>query len=255
MSEEESQAYDKMKGKDLVWLLKEDRTQSIASTSAAKKSGRVTPDQHRNWKVLERGKSEVQSSKTDLDGEKDLDPKLKRSTSFPVKPAVSASNKDRLGLRYPVHECEEEGEFSPVLYRSKSSLWSVSTESSAVTAQHKCDNRQSEMSQSNSKLGSSVPARIDLGRSIQSPLGAVDRRSNRDLSINNAPHSRRSSPQPPKPQRSFSKMQSSESVTSQPKTTKGLPMSVQDFKSKADRDPQLANKELKVSFLFGIISA
>jgi len=239
MSEDDNSQSEKMKNKDLVWLLKEDRTPSNSSVSASKNSGKTTPDQHRNWKVLERGKSEVQNPKSDLEVKKDMDPKLKRSTSFPEKPGISTSSTDKLELCYPVHEGEEM-EFSPVLYRSKSSLWSVSTESSAVTAQQRSDNQQSEVIPSDSKINATIPARDDLGRSLQSPIGTVDRRSNKDLSLI-------SSPQPPKPQRSFQKMQTNDSVTSQPKRTKGMTISVQDFKSKNDRDPEFTNEELKVT--------
>ena len=244
MSEDDFQRPENIKQKDLVWLLNEDRTPKNPSSSAAKKNGKVTPEQHRNWKVLERGKSEIQDCKSFV--KKELDSKLKRSTSFPANSLESENAKNQLALQSLINE-NEEGQFSPVLYRSKSSLWSVSTESSAIAAHQRCDNRNSEVSCSNSKVNS-LPTRTDVVRSLQSPLdAAIDRNSNKELNINEAQHSQRSTPRPMKSQHSVHEMRNAECRTTQPKRTKGLLMSVQEFKSKSDRDPELANDDLKVS--------
>ena len=218
------------KNRDLVWLLKEDRT--------ANTRDRNNTADNQNWKVLEKNKMTEPNAK--LNEKKKTDLRLKRSTSFPVKTDNSKSNVE---LRYPVNEADEEG-LSPVLYRSKSSLWTVSTDSSAVTAHQRFDNRTSELAPSENK--SVMGSRSNLAPTSQEP-GSSDQLPGETADLRNSPRFQVNSPQPPKPERGVPKTLSEDKGIFQPRTTKSLLMSVHDFKTKNNRDPELINEHLKVS--------
>ena len=220
-------------------LLTADDPMAKNSQSSIVKSGYGTPESSHSRKKLEKEKSEFDDASTD-----ETNYKLTRSISFPSHPEKKSESKD-LQLRYPFHEEEEEdaGQNSPVLYQSKSSLWSVTSDLSSI-ANYKNSENSRKLNKTSKKYLSALSDHDEAQRS--SP---EDAKLNNSCTAKEASRSQLASPQHVDCQKPTFMTINNEKANSNKKSTKGLIFSVQDIKAKTDRDPQLINEDLKVSLV------